>query len=181
MKKTFIFLVFIATHTFYAQVGIGTSPDSSAMLDVQSTTSGFAMPRMNSAERTNITNPVEGLQVYDTDYKAIWFYDGTEWRSLTPLAYGRIDTNGHPRRIFGATATRVERGHYKITFNTPMPTEDYMISLSLRKEDNHERHDITIFWRYMSTTEFEVFIQDNDNGFDSGIPTDNMFLFSVSY
>ena len=151
------------------------------MLDVQSTTSGFAMPRMNSAERTNITNPVEGLQVYDTDYKAIWFYDGTEWRSLTPLAYGRIDTNGHPRRIFGATATRVERGHYKITFNTPMPTEDYMISLSLRKEDNHERHDITIFWRYMSTTEFEVFIQDNDNGFDSGIPTDNMFLFSVSY
>ncbi len=182
MKKLFLLLIIFYGIDFYAQVGIGiNAPDPSAMLDVRSKTSGFAMPRMTSAERTSITNPVAGLQVYDTDYQAIWFYDGTEWRSVTPLAYGRVQPDGNPRRIVGATVQRIETGHYKITFNTPLPGENYMVSLSLRKEDNHERDDITIFWRYMNEQSFEVFIQDNDNGFSVGIPTDNMFLFSVMY
>jgi len=181
--KTLLFVIMgFMVFSLPAQVGIGTqNPDPSAMLDVRSDSSGFAMPRMSAEDRLNISNPVPGLQVYDTTYKAIWFYDGTQWRSVTPLAYGRVQRDGHPRRIVGATVERLGTGHYKITFNTPMPGENYIITLSLRKEDNHERDDITIYWRYMNEQSFEVFIQDNDNGFDDGIPTDNMFLFSVFY
>ncbi len=182
MKKIILLLCLLASWSFYSQVGIGTtSPDPSTMLDVQSTSSGFAMPRMSKDQRTNIPNPIAGLQVYDTDYKIVWFYDGNEWRSMSPIAYGRVDANGHPWRIVGASVQRIEKGHYKINFITPLPTEFAMISLSLRKEDNKERDDITIYWRYLNVNGFEVFIQDNDNGFDDGIPTDNMFMFTVTY
>jgi len=181
MKNILLLLIIFGTMTIYAQVGIGTTnPSSSTMLDVQSSTSGFAMPRMNSTDRLNIANPVPGLQVYDTDYKAIWFYDGNEWRSVGPLAYGRINPDGTATRIVGASVSHVGTGHYKITFDKAMPTENYMISLSLRKE-KHERYDITIFWQSLTTTGFDVYVQDNDNGYDIGIPTDNMFMFIVTY
>ena len=36
----------------------GSAPNSSAMLDVSSTTKGFLAPRMTSAQRTVITSPV---------------------------------------------------------------------------------------------------------------------------
>ena len=40
------------TVTTYAQVGIGTAtPDVSTVLDVQSTTKGFLLPRMTETER----------------------------------------------------------------------------------------------------------------------------------
>ncbi|NPA46856.1 MAG: hypothetical protein GXO24_06555 [Chlorobi bacterium] len=182
MKNIFVFIASFVFWPFYAQVGIGTTtPEPSAMLDVQSTTSGFAMPRMSSTDRININNPVPGLQVYDTTYKAVWFFDGNEWRSMGALAYGRISPNGTPLRIVGATVRRIGRGHYRITFNTPMPSDDYMISLSLRQEDDESRDDVVIYWRYLTTDRFDVYIQDNDNGSNDGTPTDNMFMFSVYY
>ena len=181
-SRLFVFMLFVSALSFYAQVGIGTtSPDPSAVLDVHSNMGGFAMPRMHTSERMNITNPVEGLQVYDTDYNAIWFYDGTEWRSVGPLAYGRVDRDGSPTRLVGATVTRLGRGHYRITFNTPMPTDNYIIQLTLRQEDDEQRDDVVIYFRYLTPEKFDVYIQDNDNGYDNGTPEDNMFMFSVIY
>ena len=64
-------------------VGIGiTSPSSSSMLDISSTTKGMLMPRMTSAQRTAISSPVSGLLVFDTDTKTLWAYDGTAWKNL---------------------------------------------------------------------------------------------------
>lgn len=37
------------------------------------------MPRMTTTERTAIATPATGLQVYDTDTKSQWFYNGTIW------------------------------------------------------------------------------------------------------
>lgn len=49
-------------------VGIGTtSPNASAQLDVSSTTKGFLAPRMTQAQRVAISNPAQGLLVYQTD------------------------------------------------------------------------------------------------------------------
>ena len=60
----------------------GTSAASSAMLDVKSTTKGFMMPRVTSAQRTTIASPALGLLVFDTDTKTIWAYDGSTWKNL---------------------------------------------------------------------------------------------------
>lgn len=81
MKSRILTLAFtLVTAIGFAQIGIGTtSPDASAVLDMTSTTQGVLIPRMTTAQRTAITSPAIGLQVYDTDTKAIWFYNGADW------------------------------------------------------------------------------------------------------
>ncbi|KAF0194988.1 MAG: hypothetical protein FD166_3228 [Bacteroidetes bacterium] len=67
-------------------VGISTTtPASSAALDVNSTTKGFLPPRMNTTQRNDISSPVEGLVVYNTDEKALNVFNGTEWSSMKPF------------------------------------------------------------------------------------------------
>lgn len=59
-------------------VGVGTNVPA-AKLDVVSTTEGFAMPRMTSVQRKAIVAPIVGLQVYDTDLKGFYYWDGVKW------------------------------------------------------------------------------------------------------
>jgi len=68
-----------------AQVGIntdGSSPDSSAILDVKSTDKGMLVPRMTTAQRTTISNPATGLLVFDTDTESFWFRETGNWVEL---------------------------------------------------------------------------------------------------
>ena len=94
MKKTtslknlipFLFVFFMVSFTsVFSQVGIGTtSPDSSSMLDVSSTTQGFLTPRMTTAQKLAIASPANGLMVFDTTLKAFNYYDSstTSWLSI---------------------------------------------------------------------------------------------------
>jgi hypothetical protein len=82
MKKAIIFLsmFLIFGFTGIAQVGINaddSAPDSSAMLDVKSTTKGVLVPRMTEAERDLIANPATGLMVFCTDNNRYYFNKGT--------------------------------------------------------------------------------------------------------
>ncbi|MCP4089288.1 MAG: hypothetical protein GY746_05805 [Gammaproteobacteria bacterium] len=64
-------------------IGTGTNtPESSAQLEVRSTTKGLLPPRMTSAQRDLIINPAEGLQIYNTDSKCLNFYIGYSWHEL---------------------------------------------------------------------------------------------------
>lgn len=56
--------------------------NESAQLQVESTTKGFLMPRMTSAQRTAIPTPAAGLQVYDTTTNKVMLWDGTVWQPL---------------------------------------------------------------------------------------------------
>ena len=69
MKHFFTFLtVVLFTATTVAQVGIGTiTPDTSAALDITSTTKGLLIPRMTSAQRDAITSPTQGLIIFCSD------------------------------------------------------------------------------------------------------------------
>lgn len=63
--------------------GIGTSsPNSSAVLDVASTTQGFLPPRMNDAEMNSILSPAAGLMVWNNDIGSIFVFDGGSWRKI---------------------------------------------------------------------------------------------------
>ena len=53
-----------------AQVAInndGSTANTSALLDLKSTTKGLLLPRMSQAERDQIATPAEGLLIYQTD------------------------------------------------------------------------------------------------------------------
>ncbi len=97
MKKQFYTLaaLLVMGITANAQVGIGTvTPDASSMLDIKSTTAGFLMPRMTTANRTAIASPAAGLQVFDTTTNTIWFFDGTAWVNSGGTATNIYTSNG---------------------------------------------------------------------------------------
>jgi hypothetical protein len=77
MKQTITLfsLLFIVTIS-QAQIGIGTNnPNASAKLDISSTSKGLLPPRMTTADRDAITTPATGLQIYNTDNKALETYN----------------------------------------------------------------------------------------------------------
>lgn len=82
MIKAYLVLTIslIFNFSIIAQVGIGTvTPDPSAILDVQSTTGGLLMPRMNTTQRDAIASPQEGLFIYNLDSSCFQYYKGTQW------------------------------------------------------------------------------------------------------
>jgi len=68
------------------QLSIGTtSPQSSAVLDVSSTTQGFLPPRLIQSQRNAISNPVAGLVVWCKNCGSngeLQVYNGTTWTNM---------------------------------------------------------------------------------------------------
>jgi uncharacterized protein (TIGR02145 family) len=91
MKRVFLTaslaLISMLSMQLYSQVGINTdnsAPDSSAMLDVKSTSKGLLVPRMTAAQRTAISSPATGLLIWQTDgIQGYYYYSGTNWVGLT--------------------------------------------------------------------------------------------------
>lgn len=76
-----LFVLLAITAPVKSQVAINTDgavPNSSAMLDVTSTSRGILIPRVTQAQRNSISSPSNGLIVFQTDgTKGIYFYDGS--------------------------------------------------------------------------------------------------------
>lgn len=67
-------------------VGIGTtSPNASALLDVQSTTKGVRMPNMTTTQKNAISSPAAGLMVFDTTLAKLCVYSGAAWQTITSI------------------------------------------------------------------------------------------------
>jgi hypothetical protein len=64
-------------------IGIGTTPDASALFDIASTTKGFLPPRMTNAQKNAIASPAEGLIIHDTTNNGVAYYDGSTWGYLS--------------------------------------------------------------------------------------------------
>jgi hypothetical protein len=90
MKNLFILLFLAAGLSAWSQVAINTDgslPNSSAMLDVKSTTRGILIPSMTSTQRTSIVTPAEGLIVYDLTNDLLFQYQNATWRALITNEY----------------------------------------------------------------------------------------------
>jgi len=94
MKKVNIILIAVLMLLYniniFSQVAInttGTNPDSSAMLDVSSTTKGLLIPRMTQAQIQTIANPADGLMVFDLDLNKPVFFNGTNWMGFNGQIY----------------------------------------------------------------------------------------------
>ncbi|HWK06764.1 MAG TPA: NHL repeat-containing protein [Puia sp.] len=90
--------VLVIKVTMAQSVGIGTTtPDASAKLDISSTTQGFLMPTISSAQRSAIAGPATGLLVFQTDgTPGFCYYNGTSWINLA---------NGYPLNSQGVAVS----------------------------------------------------------------------------
>jgi hypothetical protein len=75
-----LILLTMAVSGVQAQTVIGGStPDNTAVLDVQSSNKGVLLPRLTNAQRDAIVSPANGLTIYNVSTKCINFYTGTAW------------------------------------------------------------------------------------------------------
>jgi uncharacterized protein (TIGR02145 family) len=69
------------------RVGIGVlSPNTSAVLDVSSTTQGFLPPRMTLVQRDAIANPAAGLIIFNTTTNSLEIRNSSVWVALSTPA-----------------------------------------------------------------------------------------------
>lgn len=62
-------------------IGIGTNtPNNNAVLDIFSANKGVLIPRI--IDTNNVSNPLEGMMIYNKNTKAPFFHDGDKWLSL---------------------------------------------------------------------------------------------------
>lgn len=80
-----------------AQLKIGNNTQaisSAALMEVESTTKGVLIPRLNTVQRNAMNNPPSGLMIYNTDLNCIQVNNGTpalaDWRCLQGEAAGAI-------------------------------------------------------------------------------------------
>ncbi len=90
----------------------GSTANSSALLDVKSTTKGLLIPRLTKAQKYAVTTPAIGLLIYQTgpDSTGFYYYQNSQWNWITDnkksdsaywSQYGNANTNPPPNFPFG--------------------------------------------------------------------------------
>jgi hypothetical protein len=88
-----------------SDVKIGTNPgnkNASAVLELESTSKGFILPRMTAAQMGAIATPANGLMVYNTDQQCAFIYRGSTWVSLCDSATNGLTKTGSVISLGGA-------------------------------------------------------------------------------
>ena len=78
-KRSGALAVKSAGDAYIETYGLGGSHQSSALLDVNSTTQGFLLPRMTTTQRNAISSPATGLEIFNTTTGRKEYYNGTYW------------------------------------------------------------------------------------------------------
>ncbi|RZJ63289.1 MAG: hypothetical protein EOO50_17205 [Flavobacterium sp.] len=111
LRFTGAFLLFWACS--FAQVGIGTaSVADCAILQLESTTAAFVMPRMTDAQMTAIPTPLPGSMVFNTSENLPYFQGASGWSGF--------DINSNPTIILSKSGG---------TFSTSSSTS-YLMNLT---------------------------------------------------
>ncbi|MDG1698308.1 MAG: fibronectin type III domain-containing protein [Polaribacter sp.] len=118
MKKLVIIsLGFAISVSSFAQISIGKhDTHDSAILELESKSQGFLLPRMTNAERLAIKDPAQGLQVFVTDFRegTIMFYEADKWKAFTQLG----SRPNAPTEVQASVVTNAS-GEVEITFTPP--------------------------------------------------------------
>jgi hypothetical protein len=91
MSKTcsllfFLSLIVLLQNKIQSQgvtIGQQALPDPSAVLDLQTTSGGFLLPRLTTSERNAIVSPANGLQIYNVETSCVQIYMPLSgWRDI---------------------------------------------------------------------------------------------------
>jgi hypothetical protein len=84
--KLFVLVVLVVTlsNSAVAQSALklgnnSTVLNSSAVLELESTTKGFLLPRLTTAQRNTIVSPAVGLTIFNTTLNCNEWYNGNDW------------------------------------------------------------------------------------------------------
>lgn len=95
-KIVLLFFILFTIYDLAAQnVGIGTtSPNNKAIIDIHSNSKGVLFPRLTTVQRIAISNPPNGLHVFNTDISSLEFYDSlnNNWVAYSNNIYDTVIT-----------------------------------------------------------------------------------------
>jgi hypothetical protein len=138
--------------TSTGQLGIGTTtPDASAKMQIDSTTQGFLMPRMTSAQRLAISSPPAGLMVYDTNLGCRCIYAGTHWTFEYDIVTTSIQTttSNTYSDITELTTVSLEPGLYAVRLRGIMQSTATNTGVGLKLLDGSATiSELNINWTF---------------------------------
>ncbi|MBL7723373.1 MAG: hypothetical protein JNK27_04450 [Chitinophagaceae bacterium] len=171
MKKVLIILLAIANYymVIAQSVGIGTTtPNSSALLDITSTTKGLLMPRMTTAQRNAIVSPADGLLIYNTTTDELNQRQNGAWKTVINSDYW-----------FRGAGTMWNIGD-NIGINTAGPAERLDVSGNIRSNSSMIIDNTSAILQLRTSGENKGFMQlSGDNvrfGTNSGNTAGNVIL-----
>ena len=171
MKKYFSLLLLVCTIQLSALAqnisinATGALPNPSAILDVSSTSKGFLMPRMTSAQRIAITNAAEGLLVYDTETLNVWVYKDAGWSEIKTDG----SSNSNLWTANGSDIYNINSGNVGIGLTTPLaPLHIKNNAEALRIQGTRP-----YFSFYDNASNLKSFILNSDNDLYIGMPASN--------
>ena len=80
-----VFALLASGFVSHAQIKVGDNPttlNAAAVLEIESITKGFLLPRMTDTQMNAIVSPPAGLMVYNTTNNCTYIYKGGAWASL---------------------------------------------------------------------------------------------------
>jgi hypothetical protein len=85
-----VIVLFSVSNCFSQSVSISNNAavaDTTAILDVSSTTKGLLIPRMTAQQKNAVINPATGLLIYQSDGDSgFYYYNGINWLLLVTTA-----------------------------------------------------------------------------------------------
>jgi hypothetical protein len=120
----------LLTYPIFSQIGVGTStPNSSSVLDVNSSNRGFLLPRValnSSTDVTTVASPVKGLIVYNRGtgglaLEGLYVWNGFFWKPFVYQGTSSFggDVSGYP----GANKVEGIQGRSVVFATTPSITQ----------------------------------------------------------
>lgn len=80
MHKVITYILYFSVLSIKAQVGINTQIiHPTSLLQLESTSKGFLLPRLDQSQISTINNPAEGLLLYNTTLNYIDWFNGQQW------------------------------------------------------------------------------------------------------
>ena len=133
MKNSNLFICIMLSSWCYSQVGINTTAPQ-AVLDVTSANSAVLLSR-NANPPANVPAPVAGMIIYDSNFKTLRYFDGTQWstvvssQTLTTANEGVVKLNSgagvKPTFAFRASGGVPLSTYENIVYQTPMTLADF--------------------------------------------------------
>ncbi len=84
LRLSAFLLAFVALNQANAQIKVGDNPtniNANAAIEVESTSKGILLPRMNTLQQNAMTSPPDGMMIYNTDSACITIRRNGVWRS----------------------------------------------------------------------------------------------------